>query len=300
MACSIEESDIIISDKPLAVVVDGSFNDVRVGQWKGLKVLCKRYNNNSSNTTTTSTSKSVKFLTDEIDILTRLQHPNIVIFIGCCYDYRGYPSLIITEYIPLTLHSIIEEYKIELKLDEILDISIDIMNALQYIHSFNPSIVHGTITSHNINIYGSHAKLANIEQSLKVFNATTTTTLTPSSSSSSSSAAAAADSNIYIAPEMIAGRYTEKVDIYAYGIVLIHMCSNEYPHLDKRDIHTKMAAEKYAPLSNIIESSISYQASDRYDATTIYNELNKIKDNDRYTILLLLLPLSILIPILII
>ena len=294
MACSIEESDIIISDKPLAVVVDGSFNDVRVGQWKGLQVLCKRYNNNSSNTTTaTSTSKSVKFLTDEIDILTRLQHPNIVIFIGCCYDYRGYPSLIITEYIPLTLHSIIEDYKIELKLDEILDISIDIMNALQYIHSFNPSIIHGTITSYNINIYGSHAKLANIEQSLKVFNATLT------SSSSSSSATAAADSNIYIAPEMIAGRYTEKVDIYAYGIVLIHMCSNEYPHLDKRDIHTKMAVEKYAPLSSIIESSISYQASDRYDATTIYNKLNKIKDNDRYTILsLLLLLLSILILIL--
>ena len=296
MACSIEESDIIISDKPLAVVVDGSFNDVRVGQWKGLQVLCKRHNNNSSNTTTaTSTSKSVKFLTDEIDILTRLQHPNIVIFIGCCYDYRGYPSLIITEYIPLTLHSIIEDYKIELKLDEILDISIDIMNALQYIHSFNPSIIHGTITSYNINIYGSHAKLANIEQSLKVFNAT----LTPSSSSSSSAAAAAAaDSNIYIAPEMIAGRYTEKVDIYAYGIVLIHMCCSEYPHLDKRDIHTKIAAEKYVPLSDIIESSISYQASDRYDATTIYNELNKIKDNDRYTILSLLLLLSILILIL--
>jgi hypothetical protein len=60
------------------------------------------------------------------------------------------------------------------------------------------------------------------------------------------------------------------------------MCTNEYPTTDNHDHTTTAAIEKYAALTSIITSSISYHASDRHPASTIYEELNVIKDNDRY------------------
>ena len=60
------------------------------------------------------------------------------------------------------------------------------------------------------------------------------------------------------------------------------MCTNEYPITDKHDDHATTAIEKYVALTSIITSSISYHANDRQPASTIYDELNMIKDNDRY------------------
>jgi len=176
MMMMIQESDIVITSSSGISNDDSSiYTDISIGQWKGLSVLCKRYNNDTttSNTTTTSsttTDKRVRFIHDEIDILSRLRHPNIVMILGICNTNNSISNTIsnsiITEYYPMSLHTLLVENKITMKLHEILDISIDIINALQYLHS--SCITHGSITSNSIRITGNHAKLSNIESSVSL------------------------------------------------------------------------------------------------------------------------------------
>ena len=73
---NINESDIKVSDKTIHVHDDRVFNEIRIGQYNGLQVLCKRIVSNNSNNTNDNDNtndniktKSVKFASDELNIL---------------------------------------------------------------------------------------------------------------------------------------------------------------------------------------------------------------------------------------
>jgi serine/threonine protein kinase len=96
-------------------------------------------------------------LKQEIEMLAKLRHPNLVLFIGICDSLDG-NTVILTELMSCSLYDLIEVRKSCLELPDVLDISIDIANGLNYLHSHSPTIIHRDISAKNILLGGRTLK----------------------------------------------------------------------------------------------------------------------------------------------
>ncbi|KAL0351918.1 UNVERIFIED_CONTAM: protein LYK5 [Sesamum calycinum] len=98
-----------------------------------------------------------------------------------------------------------------------IQIALDVANGLLYLHSFtNPAYVHNDIRSSNILLNGNlRAKIANFSHAVKAnFNCITRVV----------------GSKGYMAPECLeAGPVTPKVDVFAFGVVLLELITDKYP-----------------------------------------------------------------------
>jgi serine/threonine protein kinase len=268
------EREIVISD---TVLGKGAFGEVRVAKWRNIDVAAKRLHGlvaeqeSDLDLLQFQNADIVDSFRDEMTTLSKLRHPNLVLFLGVGYNPRNrQPTTILTELLPGSLYDLLEVHKITLTLPEILDISLDIASGLEYLHSNNPQIVHRDISSKNILLGGNHAKITDLGQA-KVFGATALSRQT-----------AMPGAMAYSAPEVLTGKYTAKIDIFSYGILLIQMCSGEYPRLDRRDEQHKTAKTKFSPLAQLLTETIEYQPNARPTASRICELLKEIRNNDRY------------------
>lgn len=68
----------------------------------------------------------------EMEILSYLRHPNLLLFIGVSYDpATRTPLYIVTELMPYSLYGLIHDLRLELSLSEVVDIAIGIASGLQ-------------------------------------------------------------------------------------------------------------------------------------------------------------------------
>lgn len=77
-----------------------------------------------------------------------LRHPNIVTFIGKCYDSNQF--LILTEYLERrALKTLLETKSIELSKKTLLKMALDMARAVYYLHTRNPPVYHRDLKSSN-------------------------------------------------------------------------------------------------------------------------------------------------------
>jgi serine/threonine protein kinase len=256
----------------------GAFGEVRVAKWRNIDVAAKRLHalvaeqdSEHYETLLLDNAATVDSFRSEMDTLAKLRHPNLVLFLGMGYNQRTrQPTTILTELLPESLYDIMETHKIKLNLPEIVDIALDVATGLDYLHSHNPQVVHRDISSKNILIGGNKAKIADLGQA-KIFGA-----------SALSRQTSMPGAMAYSAPEVLTGKYTAKIDIFSFGILLIQMCCGEYPRIDRRERQQESAISMYPPLADIINQTISYQPSDRPTAAIVCEKLREVKVNDRF------------------
>nr|XP_043630402.1 leucine-rich repeat receptor protein kinase HPCA1-like [Erigeron canadensis] len=106
-----------------------------------------------------------KMFLDEVSILLRISHPNLVALLGFCLD-KG-EQLLLLEYIPNKslfdrLHTSKGKLSGTLSWSSRLSIALDIAYALDYLHSVaDPPVIHRDVKSSNILLINDdHAKLA--------------------------------------------------------------------------------------------------------------------------------------------
>jgi serine/threonine protein kinase len=142
-----------------------------------------------------------------------LRHPNIVTFIGTCVDKNDF--YLVTEYLEKrSLKNVLENKNIELNTLDKLKICFDIAVAIYYLHSRKPQVFHRDLKSSNclVDAY-NRVKLCDfgiskIYEELKTRgkNAYETNCISTS---------------FWMAPEFIIDNlFTDKADIYAYGILM--------------------------------------------------------------------------------
>ncbi len=210
------------------VLGKGNFGIVYKAFWNHTEVVAKVINENISD------EKKQLFL-KELDVLTKIHHPNIVQVLGYVSD----PFIIVMEYLPKgDLHKY--RYNNRLTIIQKLIICTDVLKALVYLHNRKPEhIVHRDLKPQNIVLSASgRAKIADFGIS-RIINSNLKQKLKSSSSNEikgiviewvkefkedSSELTKFVGSYRYMSPEIKNGEeYNYKVDIWSTGIIFAEL-----------------------------------------------------------------------------
>ena len=151
-------------------------------------------------------------------LLGRLQHPNIVQFVGI--NIRGRRVTLVMEYLPMQLAECLEKcagFPAPLKYRVLRDVS----QALLYLHSQSPVIIHGDLSANNIMLTQDFtAKIID-------FGSSTTVDALPIDGTASPCPGAM----VCMPPEAKVNHpiYDHKLDIFSFGVVTLHVVIGEWP-----------------------------------------------------------------------
>eukprot|EP01117_Protostelium_nocturnum_P016504 TRINITY_DN6541_c0_g1_i1.p1 TRINITY_DN6541_c0_g1~~TRINITY_DN6541_c0_g1_i1.p1 ORF type:complete len:754 (-),score=232.36 TRINITY_DN6541_c0_g1_i1:129-2390(-) len=204
----------------------GFFGEVKKALWKGTEVAVKvlyRVEN-----------EQVFF--KELGIIQKLRHPNIIMFLGASLD--GENRCIITEYLSGgNVHRLIHNDWIILEKNVMLRyrIAMDVIRGMTYLHDLK--IVHRDLTPKNLLLDTTYTcKVCDFGLSrIKEDSGSLTTSL---------------GCLPYQAPEVFRGRrYTEKSDVFSFGMVLYELLSGEEPHKGREPLRfaNMVAFEDFRP-----------------------------------------------------
>lgn len=163
----------------------------------------------------------------EINILLNLDHDNIIKIKAVWYNNKKQEVTFITDVITGgCLKDFISHFYKNIteneKLVHVLKWSKQILKALLYIHE--QDLIHRDLKCTNILINNEDLKIFVSDFGLSTFK-------------SKNKAKSCVGTIEYMAPEMYEEDYDEKVDIYAFGMCLLEIITNEIPYIECESIH---------------------------------------------------------------
>jgi len=192
---------------------EGGFGEVYRAKWRGTTVAVKalKHKGPSSQFTADEAERYKR----EVSILRALNHPNLVLFLGACLTPR---LCMISEFMfGGSLYDLLYKKKKIPDHAKRCVLALDIAKAMAFLHNHKPPIVHRDLKSLNILLdeKGEHAKVGDV--GLAVGN-------------NKGELKGAVGTYSWMPPEMMKGQtYTEKADVYSYGLVLYEMCTGKLP-----------------------------------------------------------------------
>jgi len=258
------------------VLGEGDQGLVFKAAWRGMPVVCKVLKDHED------AVKDLEFQ-NEIAVLSRLRHPNLVLFLGACLDWE--PKFILTEYLPGgTLEDVFQRRKEENggktwkpSVRQVLHWATDLARALCFLHKQSPAVLHRDLKPGNLLLTeDNHVKLSDFGLSKCIEENNGDYKMTGETGTLR-----------YMAPEVVRHEdYDEKVDVYSFGFVLWYMCTGELP-LDghtqeellnaaaaKEDLRPDLTRIKFEPLRDLMRWCWTGDAKRRPTADDILMELD--------------------------
>jgi len=202
-------------------VGEGSFGEVFRGSWLGTTVAVKTMHNASSNAL-----KMDKFL-GEIALTSTLHHPNIVLFYGACVEVPN--VCLVMEYLAINLYDLLHtRSKSQIHFFVLHRFACDVARGMKYLHR-RAKVIQRDLKSRNIMVDNNfNAKICDFGLSRYIKTDKTMTFCgTP----------------YWTAPEIIRQEaYTEKADVYSYGIVLWELITAQEPYSGMESMEVAYAA----------------------------------------------------------
>lgn len=166
-------------------------------------------------------------LLHEIDLLSSLRHPDLVMFLGACLD-QHLPIMCVTEFLPrgdLERYYMAQRKKHDMAVwrpgvQQVLDWSAAMVRAVSFLHSHD--VVHRDLKPLNL-LLTKHLEL-------KVSDFGISRMMARCDGDSGYTMTGGVGSWRYMAPEVVRHQvYDEKVDIYACGLIMYYMSSGKAP-----------------------------------------------------------------------
>ena len=163
----------------------------------------------------------------ECRLLSAINHPHIVQYLGTCYDPESKLPVLLMELMDESLTRFLERSHEPLLYHTKVNLCHDIALALSYLHS--NGIVHRDLSSNNVLlIAGSRAKVTDFGM-VKLYDANqrhhTPLTLCPGTM-------------VYMSPEALRDQpvYTDKLDTFSFGVLCIQIMTRKFPDPTNRVI----------------------------------------------------------------
>ncbi|ETV95675.1 TKL protein kinase, variant [Aphanomyces invadans] len=146
---------------------------------------------------------------DELLVMSKLVHPNVVEFIGACIEP---PNLcFVMELCSMSLYDQLHGTNEPISVSALVKMATSIASAMQYLHSLTPAIVHRDLKSQNV-----------------LLDATGTVKLCDFGLVCTKEGTAGTPA--YMPPELLAGKpFSKAVDVHMFGMLLWEMFARDIP-----------------------------------------------------------------------
>ncbi|TMW61813.1 hypothetical protein Poli38472_010876 [Pythium oligandrum] len=196
------------------LLASGMYGEVFLGAYQQQRIVLKRLKNRHG-----THDETMQFVR-EIKMMASFKFPKIVRFVGVVWT-KASDIALVTEYMAGgDLRSFLSLTKAKAKDGWTLDkfrIALDIAEALVYLHSLDPPMIHRDLKSYNVLLDGEmNAVLSDFGTTRPVDYMRTMT--------------AEVGTALWMAPEVLAGRrYDQSADIYSLGVVFSELDTHELP-----------------------------------------------------------------------
>ncbi|KAJ0408786.1 hypothetical protein ATCC90586_005537 [Pythium insidiosum] len=200
----------------LRVLSKGAFGEVFLGQLETRHVAIKRLLEEKKHQL-----KCLEQFCAEIQLMCVLEHRSIVSFLGVSFDGHLPNLCAVVEYMDCgDLSVVLARARGKDKLSwpaQKISIAVDVADAIAYLHTQQPVVVHRDIKSKNVLLNRrGEAKISDFGVSRKTSNSETMTS--------------GVGTLLWTAPEIIRGdRYSEMADMYSFGVVLSELDTENEP-----------------------------------------------------------------------
>ena len=268
----------------------GSYAVVKELKFRGLKYVGKKIHDILFNSATPQEQAAMlDRFTGECELLSGLHHPCIVQFLGVCFEQGSPLPVLVMEYLHTTLSACLERYGV-LPKEISYGILRDVALGLCYLHEHSPPIIHRDLSANNVLLTSNmNAKISDLGVA-KILS------LTPARMTQMTQTKAPG-TPCYTPPEALTAKpkYTSKIDIYSYGVLIIHTLCGRWPfpedafHPDPRNpdvIIPVSEVERRAeylqeigndhPLMGLIRQCLSNMPTRRPEAPALLERVNAI------------------------
>lgn len=258
----------------------GGSGSVYRGSFRGIDVAVKQLTLSGP----CMESRRFEELFREVDALRFLRHPRLVGFFGACIA----PPLIcvLTEFMSGgSLYDLLHVSKLPLAWQQQHKISLQVTEALAFLHGHEPPVVHRDLKSMNV--------LLDRTLDAKLCDFGLTMPMDPNQTHIARKAGGESGSPRYMAPEFFldTGRLTEKIDVWALGCVLIETFGGPLPYHtceSLSQICTAITVRGSLPsipgslpqaLIDLIRTCLDFDITRRSSAQYVYSQLSQIPDS---------------------
>ncbi|KAI9118291.1 hypothetical protein K1719_010623 [Acacia pycnantha] len=189
----------------------GSYGEVYHADLKGTEVAVKKFLDQDFSGDALAQFKS------EVEIMLRLRHPNVVLFMGAIT--RPPHSSILTEFLPRgSLYRLLHRPNFRIEEKRRLRMAFDVAKGMNYLHTSHPPIVHRDLKSPNLLVDKNWVvKVCDFGLSRMkhhTFLSSKSTAGTPE----------------WMAPEVLRNEpANEKCDVYSFGVILWELATTKIP-----------------------------------------------------------------------
>ncbi len=202
----------------------------------------------------------------EMEIASRIRHPNLLQFIGATKEMN---LLIVTELMPTSLRNELE--KNPLLRSQIISIAIDLVSALNYLHLWRPQpIIHRDVSSANVLLQPleknqCRAKLSdygsvNLQENIQTANP---------------------GNPVYSAPEASTpSLHSPAMDIFSFAIVLVEMSIRRFPSSVSYEREAQIREVKWPTIRLLISRCTVTNHIDRPNTNNVLEELTDLYQSE--------------------